>query len=407
MLSPMLALSIWFLSLVGQEVPTEPVLSLSPPAATVEAGSRIDVGAYFRNTGTVPLAFMPPVQIDAEIVTPLSRSPVPLARTGEWKHAASLAPQEILFVKYELELPPEVSGRVVLQALRISAAPTVIDVSPVDPQDEMKSPKEGEDPNSPRDPNAVSAAPGGFRFAEAALQRFRPYEPMYFLGGTDRPNVRFQFSFQYQIFNPEGPWASRVPLLAGLYLGYTQTGLWDLEGRSKPFTDTNYKPELAWSNDQVDWMKLPGVEQVGLQVGLQHESNGQDDAESRSINMLYVRPVLHFGDAKGFTTQVAPKFYVYMSGQENNTDIEEFRGYCDLRISTGWADGFQASALGRLGAGGEHGSMQFDLTYPLRAIGDGNFDLYLQMQWFSGYGESLITYDEYTDSLRIGLGLVR
>ncbi|MDZ4773498.1 MAG: phospholipase A [Planctomycetota bacterium] len=403
----MLAALLISVFIAPQEAQVGPVISLSPPTVVVEAGSRVDVGAFFRNGSAESIAFTPPVQIDAELVTPLSRSPAALSRKGDWTRASSLAAGETVFVEYELNLPGELSGRVVLQLVRMAGAPTVIDIAAVDPKDEVKSPKHDEDSNAPRDPRAVAPAPGGFRFAEAALQRFHPYEPMYFIAGTDRPGVKFQFSFQYQIFNPEGPWASQVPLLAGLFLGYTQSGLWDIEGRSKPFTDTNYKPELAWSNDQVDWLKLPFIEQVGLQVGVQHESNGQDGLDSRSINMAYIRPVLHFGDAKGFSTQVAPKFYTYFSGQENNTDIEEFRGYCDLRISAGWADGFQAGALGRLGSAGEHGSMQFDLTYPLRAIGDGNFDMYLQLQWFSGYGESLITYDEYTDGLRIGVGLVR
>jgi outer membrane phospholipase A len=198
-----------------------------------------------------------------------------------------------------------------------------------------------------------------------------------------------------------------VPFLGGMFLGYTQTGLWDLEGDSKPFTDTNYRPELAWSQDQLAWLKIPGVAQTGLQAGVQHESNGQDGRQSRSINIAYLRPVFHFGDPKGFEGQIAPKIYAYLPDVEDNPDIAEYRGYCDLRVTAGWADGFQAAATGRLGSDGDHGSLQFDLTYPLRALGDGNLDLYLQVQWFSGYGESLITYDEYTDALRIGIGLVR
>ena len=51
--------------------------------------------------------------------------------------------------------------------------------------------------------------------------------------------------------------------------------------------------------------------------------------------------------------------------------------------------------------------MQLDLTYPLmRLLGD-SFTLYLQAQYFSGYGESLLRYNEHSSSFRIGLALYR
>jgi outer membrane phospholipase A len=230
---------------------------------------------------------------------------------------------------------------------------------------------------------------------------------MYALFGTDQPNGRFQFSFQYQILNPEGSWASHLPFLAGIYLGYTQQSLWDLEDDSKPFTDTNYRPEIAWSTDKLSWLNLPGVDQTGLQAGFQHESNGRDGRDSRSVNLAYIRPVLHFGDPEGLHWQFAPKVYCYLPDREDNPDISDYRGYCDFGLTVGWKAGFQAAAIGRIGSSGENGSIQIDLTYPLRALGEGNFDLFLQVQWFSGYGESLITYDQYTDALRVGVGLVR
>lgn len=395
----MFSATLSWLLVFAQDAANKPVVTLAPPAAVSKAGTRVDVGAYFRNAGQDALQFTPPVQIDAELVTPQSRMFVALSRKGEWKDDRTIAPGESLFVAYELELPPEAGGRVVLELTRLAAPPSVLEIEPNTTLGPTAPEKPGE--------HTVSPSPGGFRYAEASLQRFHAYEPMYFVAGTSRPNVRFQFSFQYQIFNPEGPWASETPFLAGLFLGYTQTGLWDLEGTSVPFTDTNYKPEIAWSSEQVDWLKIPGVDQVGLQSGIQHESNGEDGDESRSISIAYVRPVLHFGDPKGFSTQVAPKLYFYLSGQENNTDIEQYRGYCDLKVTTGYIDGLQLTALGRLGSGGENGSIQLDLTYPLRAIGKGNFDMYLQLQYFAGYGESLITYNEYTDALRIGIGFVR
>ncbi len=400
------ALSSLFL-LAAQGASVGPALSLAPPATAAQAGAVVTIGVYLRNAGATALAVMPPVQLDAELVTTQDRSAVALDRQGEWPADRNLAPGESLYVKYALDLPDEISGRVVLQLARLAAAPAVLDIEKPRVAEAEGAPAPLETTDAPPDAESAPPAPAAFTYADAALQRFRAYEPMYFLGGTDRPNVRFQFSFQYQILNPEGPWGSSVPALAGLFIGYTQTGLWDLEGESRPFSDTNYKPEIAWSTDQLAWLDVPGVAQTGMQIGLQHESNGGDLEASRSLNIVYARPVFHFGDPLGFEAQIAPKIYAYLGDIEDNPDIADYRGYCDLRMSVGWAGGFQAAAIGRLGSGGDNGSIQVDLTYPLRAFGDGNFDLFLQLQWFSGYGESLITYDEYTDALRVGIGFVR
>ncbi len=390
---------------VAQGEPGKAIVSLSPPATAAKAGTVVPIGVYFRNDGQEPIELAPPVTFDAQLVTPNTRSPIALTRMKDWPEARSLAPGENVYVEYSIQLPEGTFGRLVLQLERAEAAAAVVDVLEPEVVDGSEAPKESED--QPLNPEAAPVAPEEFTFAQGALQRFSLYEPTYFIGGLDRPNVRYQFSFQYHIFNPEGPWASKTPFLKGFLFGYTQTSLWDLEGESKPFTDTNYRPEVAWSQEELKWLQLPGVAQTGMQFGVQHESNGEDGRLSRSINMFYVRPVLHFGDPKGFEVQVAPKVYAYLPDRDDNPDITEYRGYCDLGVSAGWSDGFKAAAIGRLGSGGENGSIQIDLTYPLSSAGEGNFDLYLQLQWFSGYGESLITYDEYTDALRFGIGFVR
>ena len=53
------------------------------------------------------------------------------------------------------------------------------------------------------------------------------------------------------------------------------------------------------------------------------------------------------------------------------------------------------------------GALQLDLTYPLRALSSKNVDLYLDAQLFTGYGESLLEYDQSETNFRIGVALVR
>ncbi len=48
-----------------------------------------------------------------------------------------------------------------------------------------------------------------------------------------------------------------------------------------------------------------------------------------------------------------------------------------------------------------------DLTYPLTKLLGGNVDLSLDAQYFIGYGDTILTYNKYTQVWRVGLSLVR
>ena len=73
----------------------------------------------------------------------------------------------------------------------------------------------------------------------------------------------------------------------------------------------------------------------------------------------------------------------------------------------GWQRGLQISALGRIGDDGDHGSLQFDVTYPMMRRFRGSFSLYLHAQYFTGYGESLLGYRERSSVFRAGISLYR
>ena len=81
-------------------------------------------------------------------------------------------------------------------------------------------------------------------------------------------------------FGREQPW------LSGFYFGYTQNSIWDLSSESKPFRDTSYRPSFFWKWERTDDATCVD----GVRFGLEHESNGGDGANSRSINTVFVRP---------------------------------------------------------------------------------------------------------------------
>jgi outer membrane phospholipase A len=198
--------------------------------------------------------------------------------------------------------------------------------------------------------------------------------------------------------------------VSGFYLAYSQTSFWDIGGDSNPFFDTSYRPELLYLWEQSNPAWLPGMTRFDVEAGLRHNSNGRGGDDSRTINTVYVRPVFTFGDpgtGRGFFLAVAPELYEYLGALRDNPDAPEFFGYGNLRLIAGWRGGLQLAAMGRLGSTWDKGALQLDLTYPLRKLTRNNLDLYLDAQFFTGYGESLLEYNQSTTSFRLGVALVR
>jgi outer membrane phospholipase A len=239
------------------------------------------------------------------------------------------------------------------------------------------------------------------------LGHFSAYEPIYIVAGAVDPLAKFEFSFKFRLLNEGSPLAEKFPILGGLHFSYSQISLWQLDKASAPFYDSSYKPEFFYSNEDIRKIKIPGVSELGLQTGFGHESNGQGGATSRSMNILFIRPIFVFGDPEAFHFYVAPKAFVYVGSLRDNPDISKYRGYCDLRAVVGWRQGLEFSVLGRLGSDYNRGSVQLDLTYPIRDLLNNNLDLYIDAQYFYGYGESLLAYNKRSQAFRIGFALAR
>lgn len=242
-----------------------------------------------------------------------------------------------------------------------------------------------------------------------------PYEPFYFIAGPDAPAAKFQVSIKYRLVNTEVDnngegegWLYRhAPWMDGLHVAYTQRSLWDLEAESAPFLDSSYMPELLYERPNLIDPETGWLERIGAQIGFQHESNGKDGASSRSLNIAYLRMPFVFGDEDNFYVSLEPRAWFYVGDLTDNPDLADYRGYVDLRLKAGWARGLQLAAWGRAGQDFERGSVQVDLTYPLHNLLSRSFSFYLQAQYFNGYGESLLYYNEHSATWRVGIGLFR
>jgi phospholipase A1 len=237
------------------------------------------------------------------------------------------------------------------------------------------------------------------------LPALSSHEPVYFIvGRRDETSARFQFSFRYRMFDDESVIVRWFRPLAGMHFAYTQTSLWDLSGESKPFRDTSYKPSLLWHwrggpriGDRYAWR---------LDAGLEHESNGRDEDRSRSINIAYLKPEWRTYIAPRRYAGLAVKTYGYLD-REENADISSYRGHADWLAFLGRDDGWLLKSTIRRGAAGT-GSVQTELSYPLRRPFFADTGGYIFLQHFNGVGETLLDYNVRRKAqMRFGFAIVR
>jgi outer membrane phospholipase A len=226
-------------------------------------------------------------------------------------------------------------------------------------------------------------------------------EPMYFVIGS-QSTARFQLSFKYRLFDPDSLPVAWFAPLAGLHFGYTQTSLWDLGANSAPFRDTSYRPSFFWQGASLGKGMMPDL----LRGGYEHESNGKDGTNSRSIDTLFVQLVWSSEFTDGRTLAFAPKFYGYLD-KDDNPDIQRYRGYADWNIRYGREDDWMLATQLRTGTSGK-GSAQLDLSWPLRRPLFARTGGFLHFQLFKGHGESLLDYNlDRGTQVRIGFSMVR
>ena len=204
---------------------------------------------------------------------------------------------------------------------------------------------------------------------------------------------KFQLSFKTKIvenlFGDNGD----------LWGTYTQTSRWQLYNsqESRPFRETNYEPELmlVFRNRY----HLAGWSGRMAAIGINHQSNGQSDPQSRSWNRIVGTLGL---DRENWALVIRPWWRVPEGTREdNNPDIEDYIGRADAMLV--WRKGdHEISSIARHSLrGGErsHGSLQLDWGFPL----DGPLRGHIQV--FSGYGESLIDYNHKSTYIGLGISL--
>jgi len=371
------------------------------PSTSLHAGEPAEFTVFVHNVGSQPLPMRLPDRLTGRLsangrdIRVTAQAAAPSAE-GE----ISVPPGGFARRAYRLVIPSELSGPVTLHLEELNAPATLFVA--IEPPAETP-PAVAEETETPPEYDSLDDL---FTLYQPYLANISPYEPMYFLVGADPEESKFQVSFKYQFFDADNPLAQSHPWTRGFHFGYTQTSFWDLESDSAPFDDTSYKPELFYLSSNIGF-RPQWTRGFFVQTGIQHESNGRGGSLSRSTNFLYAKPIfIFYNENWGAGLQVAPKFWLYVNNDdETNPDLKDYRGYFDLELKFGQAEGLVLGSNLRWAR--EGASIEVDLTYPLHVIFFKNLDLYLQLEYVNALAESLIDFRERTEAFRVGLAIVR
>jgi len=218
--------------------------------------------------------------------------------------------------------------------------------------------------------------------------------------GEDLDNLEIQFQLSLK-----APLAEDL-LLDGdvLFFGFTVRSFWQAYNQdiSAPFRETNYEPEIYWATP-VPWQILGGDASF-VAVGLSHQSNGRSQLFSRSWNRIYTTLVWErwryvFALKVWWRIPEDDKDGPLDPDGDDNPDIEDFLGNFEFTTAYRKND-HEVSVMLRnnLESDDNRGAIQVDYTFPMHRRFRG------YVQFFNGYGESLIDYDAHIE--RIGVGIL-
>jgi len=224
--------------------------------------------------------------------------------------------------------------------------------------------------------------------------------------------VKFQISMKFRLLEPN-LYVLKYNIFPA-YVAYTQKSLWNVGQNSMPFEETNYNPEffLDYPVNAViaGRFKLRNI----IISPIEHESNGVAGPQSRSWNRQYVQ--LNFGletkeklgitnsflsdkasvyiklwHASGYSDQDA-----YLHANGSNANFLDYMGRGEIGISVrnflwgGILKNHQLNIKTPIFRDTHKSSYEFQFRQQLPNM---NFAIYLQY-WY-GYGETLLRFDQF------------
>ncbi len=236
-------------------------------------------------------------------------------------------------------------------------------------------------------------------YALLGAYNFHGYDASVYQEQLDNPSFDLSdVEAQFQI-------SVKFPLLINVfdtfdvYSAYTNHSFWQLyELDSSPFRETNHEPEV-WLQFNPKWEFFGFTNSANL-VGFVHQSNGQGGIISRSWNRIFANFLIERG---GLALSFKNWFRISEDeSEDDNPDITDYLGHFEIRAAYKWKEHvFSAMSRNNLESGFDKGAIELSWSFPL-----GDYP-YLKgyVQYFNGYGESLIDYNNRVNKIGIGFAL--
>lgn len=222
---------------------------------------------------------------------------------------------------------------------------------------------------------------------------FTLFRDNYFSGGIPlgtkptghNSDVKFQLSISQRLTK------SKLPFDSYLFIQYTQKAFWDVFRESLPMRDLNFNPGIGLGHLIIRHNKYIGK----AYLMLEHESNGKDSIDSRSWNKITFSWALVLND--NWETQF--KTWIPIIDGENNKDILKYNGIfqfavnyrtCNKRLQIGALITQRKAWFGF--------NTQLELSYKFNK----RENQFFFIQYYNGYGENLLEYNQYKNMLRVG-----
>lgn len=227
----------------------------------------------------------------------------------------------------------------------------------------------------------------------------RPYQS---LGGDTKALERYEAKYQISLKVPLNPNDLFVPG-DSLYFGMTVQAWWQVysEAISRPFRETNYQPEIFYQAP-LPWKPFDG--NMGFEIGFEHQSNGQTQQLSRSWNrinlaILYEKEDHFVAFRPWYRIPEEKKEQPQSPVGDDNPDIQDYMGNYTLDMAYAFSDERKVAVMLRKNWRTGKGAIEINFTRPIfgRMIG--------LLQYFNGYGESLIDYDHKQQKIGLGIAL--
>jgi len=210
----------------------------------------------------------------------------------------------------------------------------------------------------------------------------RPYQNMA-EESIDTIEMKFQLSYKIQLFERQ------LKKYGNLYVAYTNQSYWQAynSNNSSPFRETNHEPEAFFSIA------------TNRKILINHQSNGRSGDLSRSWNRIYASFIF---EKSNLYFSIKPWYRIPESNaKDDNPDINDYMGYGEFRAFYKKRQQLFGLLLrNNLDLSANKGAVQLDWSFPL----PGSDRVKGYLQYFNGYGESLIDYN--ASSNRIGLGFL-